>query len=226
MGMKFSVVIPVGPKKRHTVYLPQAIESVMDQNSDILDQILLVNDGDMIREIDFPYGSLFSTFVTGITVGIPAACNLGVIRARNEFVILLGSDDKLLPGCLELCAEAWEQYRDPLGWYYMGVEYSNGETQNTPCAAAMFHKEFFRFTGGFPPESVVGSTDHIFTSVLMAQKGKTWHGDFYRISDKTLYWHRVHENRDTDIRKAQGWMPAIKQVKEQLERTWQPKGFR
>jgi hypothetical protein len=153
-------------------------------------------------------------------LGVPVAFNVGVGLAKNEHVLLMGSDDKLLPGCLDACRKSIKTYDDPLGWYYLGVEYSDGRRQNTPCHASVITKELWNLTGGFPPESAVGACDTILLSALMRAKGKEWKGDFYKVSEKSFYWVRVHPEMET-IRRS-NWMPIADQVRALFAIEWKP----
>jgi len=91
--MRISVVIP-SYNRKHT--LERALQSVFDQTSRV-DEVILVDDGstdgssEMVRQ-QFP-----SVIVlTQPNLGVSAARNHGIARARCEWIALLDSDDSWL----------------------------------------------------------------------------------------------------------------------------------
>jgi hypothetical protein len=131
------------------------------------------------------------TSYSNLISNIADAFNFGVSQARNELVFLLGSDDRLMSRCLELCYAAYQHFGDPLGWYSVGVEYSNGFTQNTPCMAAMVTRTLWNKAGGLKRDfSPYPACEIEFISRMILAKGEL--GATYRVSDEVLYWHRIH----------------------------------
>lgn len=218
MATPISVVIPVGPRPEHDRWLYEAVKSI---ETDEGDEIVVVNNGIIpLPGLPMPRTKI-RTWRSPWSLGVPVAFNVGVGLAKNEHVLLMGSDDLLLPGCLDTCRKSIEDHKDPLGWYYLGVEYSDGRTQNVPCHASVITKTLWEFTGGFPPESAVGACDTILISILLHNHSKAWTGDFYQVSKKPLYWWRQHPDQETRRRKS-SWGPIAKLVRDVLTVEWKP----
>lgn len=187
MSVPVSVVIPIGPLLHQQEYLEECFESVRQQTH-IPEDVVLVYDHKALRmgrdDID-SFGNI------GNPLGISEAFNKGVALAKFELVFLLGSDDRLMPRCLELCYAAYQHFQAPLGWYSVGVEYSNGHTQNTPCLAAMVTRTLWNKAGGLKRDySPYPSCEIEFISRMLLANGEL--GATYRVSDEILYWHRIH----------------------------------
>ena len=92
--MRISVVIP-SYNRKHT--LDRALQSVLDQTSRV-DEVILVDDGstdgssEMVRQ-QFPEVIV----VKQPNLGVSAARNRGIAKARCEWIALLDSDDSWLP---------------------------------------------------------------------------------------------------------------------------------
>lgn len=215
-----SVVIPIGPKPYHVRWLDEAVQSILDQARPEDRIVLFLNGRPTVSGYSDPR-ILFHSMPCPL--GNPIAFNAGVAVATTELCILMGSDDRLLPGCLDAAQEAWARHQDPLGYYYLGVEYSDGRTQNTPCQAAMVTQQLWRHTGGFAPESAVGSCDTMFLSSLIRAKQRgLFKGDFYAVDSVPRYWWRVHPESETSGGRDVRWGPIIGQVRDLLTDIYQP----
>lgn len=154
-------------------------------------------------------------------LGIPAAPNIGIALGGTDLVFQMSCDDKLKADCLEECWKEWQHRQDPLGYYWVGVEYSHGETQALPCGHAMIHKALWRRTGGFPPEAAVGHCDPIFMSMMLTHAhGDERAGTLYPVAGgRPLYWHREHDDQYT---KNQHVFPtAIDQILQWFTNQWE-----
>lgn len=212
-----SVVIPVGPDPAYLGWLPECIESVINQTyrpkeiiliddrADIEDRIstlvgypLYVDawKGDVITRLyraeeqnkpDIIY------YKTPWKVGVADAFNFGVSLSTSDLVFMLGSDDKLHPDCLELCVESYEQHNLD-AWYHVTIETQGGEIVKHFNNAAMVTKKLWNWLGGFPPSSGVAACDAVLISILMV------HAPTRLIQvapGKPLYWAREHDHQDT-----------------------------
>lgn len=205
MNAPISVVIPVGPHPHNTRWLHECIDSVRHQ-SVMPREILLIDDG---AQLDPERWRGVRCWRAPWRSGVAHAFNFGVALANSRLVVMLGSDDKLLPRCIEECWNTWQRLEDPLGYYYLPVEYADGRTQNVPCNAAMVHKALWQHTGGFPVESAVGACDTVLISMIMAGNGR--YGHLHSVSDTPLYWYRNHAETDTETRR--GWHGIAAQVR-------------
>lgn len=153
-------------------------------------------------------------------VGPAAGMNFGVSLADSSLVIMACADDRLLPACVERCWQAWERHQNPLGYYYLGVQYSDGKEQNVACGAAMVTKDLWEYTGGFPPQCAVGAADHIFLSALIAGSRDGYSkAQILRVSDEVTYWYRMHDNTET----SKNIWPAVDAVRDWFTVNWRPR---
>lgn len=221
-----SVVIPVGPKPSHEKWLAEMLGSIADQTVEPY-EVIIVSDGtmrdrhpwyDIMR--DKSYQGDVRIWNNPWNVGPSDCMNFGVGLANNELVLMACADDKLMPRCIELCWDAWQKYNNPLGYYYLGVQYSGGEQQNTACGAAMVTKALWQYTGGFPPHCAVGAADHIFLSAMIAGSRDGYSkAQILRVSDELTYWYRQHDDTET----SRNVWPAIEAVRDWFTSAWRPR---
>lgn len=216
-----SVVIPVGPAPFHRQWLTEAIQSVEAQAS-ASDEIVLINDGGAPLELS-SHACQTQVYTFPTNIGCVGAWNTGVSIARNEHVLFLGADDRLLPGCLDGLRMAWYRSQDPLGYYFLAVDYEDGRTQNVPCQAAMVTKTLWRYTGGFPLEAALGAIDNIFVQMLLSggERGVS-RAKVYSVSPQPLYWYRPHALTET-VTRSQRWFGVIAIVRDDLSAKWLPR---
>lgn len=242
-----SVCIPVGPEPHFKTFLPEALESLLEQTLQpagivIIDDMaglsaedifmlqrpgdVLVMDKDgprVVKEesrndyfIREPYVRVWRS---PWRLGIPAVANIGIALGPTDWVFQFSCDDKLKPDCLEECWKEWERRKDPLGYYWVGVEYSTGETQALPCGHAMVTKQLWRHTGGFPVETAVGGCDAALVSILLEHHGQA--GTLYAVAGgRPLYWHREHDKQYTKHQNAHP--DSILDVRGTVTKRWKP----
>ena len=194
-----TVVIPVGPDPIYRKYLTECIDSVRAQTCPP-SELLIIDDQAHLPELQYPrnwdaYHSAAAIqgrlWETPWLSGVAHSFNFGVALARNDLVFMLGSDDRLEPHCLEDCVAAYEASGKRPGYYWVDVQYSDGEQQRLACNAAMVHKAMWRSSGGFPVESAVGPCDTMLVSILMTHPEA---GAMYHVESKTPpYWYRRHD---------------------------------
>lgn len=213
MDVPITVTIPVGPYPENKRWLNECIESVKSQSVQP-SEILIIDDQAHLRDIQG-----VRIWKTPWLSGVPHAFNFGVALANNDLVFMLGSDDKLWPDCIKACWDVWQQEKDTRGYYYVGVQYSTGEIQNTPCNAAMVHKDLWKATGGFPIESTIGMCDNMLFQIMV----KHGVGSFHKVSESLLYWYRDHSKSDTRRRfnTSMGRLKICQQVKMVISGNWQ-----
>ncbi|HPR63850.1 MAG TPA: glycosyltransferase [Thermoanaerobaculia bacterium] len=102
--VEISIVIPT---KNRPKELAESLRS-LDQPSSVAKEVIVVDDGsdpplihEALKLSSFP---LFILRNEG-TPGAPAARNLGLARARGEYIFFLDDDDEILPGSLDALLE-------------------------------------------------------------------------------------------------------------------------
>jgi len=194
-----TVAIPVGPHPANILWLAEALESITAQ-SIWPEEILLIQDREMLEVSEPGDGPPLRIWKAPWKLGVAHAFNFGVALANTELVLMMGSDDRLLPDCLAACWSSWRERPQPLGYYYMAVLYPDGHIQGDPCNAAMVTKALWRHTGGFPIESAVGMPDSVLISMILAAQGKL--GMLMPIPGGPYYYYRQHPDTDTEQRRA------------------------
>lgn len=202
MSHGITIVVPVGPNPAYLEYLPECLASIENQMGED-DQILIIDDQAQLQLEEFRlvlfaeyrYFNTRKTFWrTPWLSGCAHAWNYGVALAANEWCILMGSDDKLLPGALDACREVITSDPDPLGYYHMTFQLDTGEILSHYNNAALVSKALWKHTGGFPITSTVGAPDALLISIMMVHMPEHLH----QLKEGTpLYWVRQHEHQDT-----------------------------
>ena len=214
MTIPISVTIPVGPHPANKRWLLDCVESVVAQSYPA-DEILLIDDQANLDLTVFDTVSNWLSLNDGEGLqtpgnvriwptpwlsGVAHAFNFGVALARNDLVVMLGSDDLLEPWALEDLAASFEKAkREPLGYYAFALKYMDtGEEQNLPCNAAAVTKQLWKHNGGFPVESAIGAPDTMLLSIMMANPEA---GKIIKIDSKQPpYLYRRHPETDTATR--------------------------
>lgn len=210
-----TVVIPVGPEPRHSHYLDEAFDSVPDRTP-----VIIVDD--MTTDLGrFAYECRIVENLWRLGVG--ASFNVGVASAVTPNVLMLGADDYLSPDCIEVASREIDRIGDPLGYYYLPIEYvgdwetqTNEKRAHVPNNCAIVTKELWKLTGGFPPEACE-KPDTVFVSMMMRHHSKHLHA--IGSIDHPLYYHRVHPGQET--KRSNVYWPAIDIIRDTFTRTWQ-----
>lgn len=221
--MEITVVVPVGPHPGNKRYLPECLNSIINQTAEV-QEVLIINDQANLVETEVIPGILLAKtriWPTPWLSGVAHAFNFGVALAAHELVFMLGSDDRLEPWCIADCRRAYESTkRDNLVYYAVDVAYSDGRSQSLPCHAAMVTKSLFRLNGGFPVESAVGAPDTMLLSIMLGNSPRA--GRIHRVvSTQPPYWYRVHDETDTARRGAK-YAGVMRSIRDILTKTWEP----
>lgn len=224
-----TIVIPIGPEPSHREWANEALESAVVELQP-LDALLVVADGWMTSNMEVCAWALKQLdlwpYRPGPTVpdvhgyrlpwrmGVAGAFNAGVGWAQTELVVMLGSDDLLLPGAIDACVGTWEDNDRADAYYWMSIEYGDDrkdKIQALPCNAAMVTRAFWRWSGGFPVETASGAPDAALVSMLMVHAPEK----LIAVQQGTAFqWVRVHEGQDTAGRAP--WQGVIHQTRDIL----------
>ncbi|OUW17183.1 MAG: hypothetical protein CBD18_05380 [Opitutales bacterium TMED158] len=110
-----SVFIPL---YNRVAFIAETIESALRQTT-LPDEVLVVDDGstDGSPEIVERFQSRGVRLVRKPHTGAPETRNLGVAEANGDYVVTVGSDDVMLPHCIEALLEGYKE-RPELDLYY------------------------------------------------------------------------------------------------------------
>lgn len=208
LAAPITIAIPVGPHPSNTRWLGECLASIAEQTMPP-DEVLLIDDGAHLGPI--PNTRIWATpWPSGVAHGF----NYGVALARNDLVLMLGSDDRLMPDAVATCWSSWCAVRDAHGYYYLPIQYDDGRRQHVPCNAAMVHKALWTLNGGFPIEGAVGACDTLLINKMQVTNGRL--GTLYPIgnADHPLYWYRAHAETDTNTRRK--WHGVVAVIRNML----------
>lgn len=109
--LNFSVIIPTCNRHQQ---LAQAIHSLKDQNPDLIQELIIVEDGDARPIVNDVSGLALKTLRTGSRSGPGAARNRGARSAEAELLLFMDDDITLPSGSLEeIAAHYKSQNRQP-----------------------------------------------------------------------------------------------------------------
>ena len=184
---QITVVVPVGPNKVYRQWLGECLDSIRMQTYPA-HEIILIDD---MAHLDERETAGCKVYKNPWLIGCGLSWNFGVALSATNCVFLMGSDDGLMPECLEACALA---YSDPYGYYNVTCIDSNGTVIDLFNNAAMVTKKLWALTGGFPITSTVGAPDGLLLSILI----KHFPQHLHQVrKGEPLYWVRVHPDQDT-----------------------------
>ena len=208
-----SIAIPVGPHPSNTRWLNECLASIAEQTMPA-DDVLLIDDGAGLDMDSLPPLPGLRIWRTPWRSGVAHGFNFGVALAKHDLVIMLGSDDRLMPDAVAECWRTWQQIHDPHGYYYLPVLYHDGRVQHVPCNAAMVHKGLWELTGGFPIEGAVGACDALLMNKMQVANGRL--GTLYPVGveEHPLYWYRAHDETDTNVRRK--WHGVVAVIRNML----------
>lgn len=186
-----TVIITVGPKEHHKRWLGECLESIRQQTIKA-DEILIIDDCAFLKqeEVGDDVRIWRTPWVSGSVHGV----NFGVALAMNDLVLHVASDDVIRPWCIADCLAEYKRRQDPLGYYWLDVEYSDGRIQKLASGPSMVTKELWRHTGGLPLEGTIGAADFMFICAMnevRGHAGRLWHVQ----SDEAPYWFRLHKDQ-------------------------------
>lgn len=211
-----SVVIPMYNYGR---YLPQTVESLINQTYPVK-EIIMVNDGspdnslEVANELVKKYSDHKLIIVDKPNGGLASARNAGIKVTTSEYIMCLDSDDILVPGAI---AEHMGLIEDDMTVAQCGlmefgerhISYSPTTPTslerilraNTIFCNAVFSKRMWEVVGGYDESETLryGREDHEFWVRLLAA------GCYVRTSDFIALRYRVHQNNMTKMTLHPNW---------------------
>jgi glycosyltransferase involved in cell wall biosynthesis len=212
-----TVAIPIGPYPHNTRWVDEAIDSALAQVPEPR-EVLLIDDMSDYNVHHRSETVKITHWRSPWRLGVAHAFNFCVAVAQEQHVLMLGSDDRLMPRCLESCVRTLQQNHWKDAYYWLGIRFSDGRPdQQIPVNAAVTTKRFWQLTGGFPVETASGAPDAHFRRLLHVH----FQGSMIPIANGApLYWYRAHEEIYTATRPQ--WWGVIQQTSDVLMGTWEP----
>jgi glycosyltransferase involved in cell wall biosynthesis len=145
-AVKKSLVSVIVPSYNHGIYLPDAIDSVLNQTHSSV-EVIVVDDGstDNTREAAARYGDRVR-YEYQSNQGLAAARNTGLRLVSGDFVVFLDADDLLLPTMMEQGLKRFEAQPDAgvvhCGWIYASTDLSDLSWRKTPTREGLLFKTF------------------------------------------------------------------------------------
>lgn len=153
-------------------------------------------------------------------VGVADSFNFGVALAQANLVFMLGSDDKMMPTCLEEVVKAYDTHQVE-GWYNVTHITEGGAVGAVPNNTAAVTKELWNWLGGFPPSAGVAACDALLLSILMVHAPEK----IIQVKEGTpLCWLREGAYQDT--RKNMAYFAqsrAVEIIRDLEAKRWTPK---
>lgn len=179
--MRTSIIIPLYNQKDFFV---EAIESALAQTVPV--EIIVVNDGstDGSRFVIDDYEDRVK-IIHQVNKGLSSARNTGIMNATTEFVLMLDSDDKLLPTAVERIEKVFDDTDADIvspSFTHFGLNNSDVILQMRPtlddfksgnkvgyCSA--FRRSDLLMVGGYSPRMIWGYED-LALSIDLLKRGK------------------------------------------------------
>jgi hypothetical protein len=108
-------------------------------------------------------------------------------------IFMIGSDDKMLPECLEKCLQSYED-KQIEGWYGVTYQIESGAVSSIPNNTCMVTKKLWKALGGFPPSAGVAACDALALSIMMVHMPERI---LHVPSEGPLCWLREGDYQDT-----------------------------
>lgn len=196
-----SVIMPC---YNHGKYLSEAIESVITQNYDNW-ELIIVDDGstDNSSEVAKHYVEKDNriSYIYQRNAGPSAARNRGVKKSRGKYLHFLDGDDKISSKYLSTSVAYMENHKECKVFYsrckFFGeremefhlnyIDYKHLLCQNSIVMACVIRREDFELIGGFD-ENMRGYEDwELFIRLL-------YHNDIIYKHPEVLFFYRIHNN--------------------------------
>lgn len=223
MNDGITIVVPVGPQPEYKEYIAECLDSIECQMRED-DQIIIIDDQAHLGVDSFKdytrYAPVYSVdpwgengarlkYDTPWVVGCADAWNFGVSLARNNLVLLMGSDDALYLGALDAIRESYNRHDQMDALYHLTIRITEGPDKGVHSLfnnAAAVTKGLWKMTGGFPPSAGVGAPDALLISILMVHMPER----LIQVREKEpLYWCRTHSAQDTPRQAGVFWNEVI-----------------
>lgn len=196
--IRTTIIVPTFNQKD---FLQEAIDSALAQT--VPCEVIVVNDGstDGSRFILDDYADRVKV-IHQVNKGLPSARNTGIMNATTELILMLDSDDKLLPTCVERIEKVFDDTDADIvsaSFTHFGLNNSDIILQMRPtledfksgnkvgyCSA--FKRSDLLMVGGYSPRMIWGYED-LALSIDLLKRGKK----IYTIPEP-LWLYRLKSN--------------------------------
>jgi glycosyltransferase involved in cell wall biosynthesis len=140
--MSESLITVIIPCYKQAHLLGEAIESVLEQQTSGQVEVIVVDDGspDNTSEVAARYATV--KCVRQENQGLSAARNTGLRESTGGFLVFLDSDDRLLPGALEVGLRCMDEHQDAAfvcgHTRYIGFDGKAIEHPQRPCVGVSY----------------------------------------------------------------------------------------
>lgn len=155
--MKFSVLISVY-KKENPLFLNNSLSSILEQQTIIPDEIIIIKDGTLTKSLDLvlnrynvKYPRIFKVYGYSENKGLGYALNYGLNKSSNEIIFRMDSDDIAKSSRFEKQLEVFKENKNNLAIVGSSIEEFNctphdlNRFRNVPCSSLEIHnKKFYR----------------------------------------------------------------------------------
>lgn len=199
MTLPISMVIPCF---RQEQWVKLAVDSVKEQSDDVT---IIYDSGEHGHWKDYCEQCGYISIGGFYRMGVCAARNIAIERARNDLILCLDADDRLYPDGLQKLYDAWK----PNTWCYGDTYTEIGEDEsviremenpqpqlifrkNLCFSTFLFHRDDWRKVGGFDPDFEPLEEDYGYQCALVNAGVKA-----VRVDNCRTYKRMIHTNSRT-----------------------------
>ena len=203
--MKLSIIIPYYNTENFTDELLNVLEPQITKEC----EVILVDDGS--DEIYEPYQDFVRVFVFKENKGVSAARNLGLKKAKGDYIVFIDSDDLVTEDYIQQIFKAIENNPDTVYLSWRSIDHKLGKIIASPTDEfnpynrcvwnRVFSREYIK--GLTFPEGVQIGEDDAFLNSLPEAKSKTY-------VKKQIYLYRSGRCGSLIWRYHHGELPEIK----------------
>lgn len=220
MKNELPLVSVITPCYNYAHFLPEAIESILQQKHSHL-ECIIVNDGssDNTEEIAAKYCKLDARvkYVKQENQGLPSARNTGISMAKGKYILPLDADDKISPDYASKAVEVLESNPN-MGIVYCETLFFGSTTRkfnlkpyslseilisNLIPHAGFFRKEDWAAGGGYNTNMKLGWEDYDFWLSII-ELGR----EVYKIPEVLYYYRQGHTSMRDVTNKHQAQLHA------------------
>ena len=217
--VKVSFVCPIYNKKK---YLPYVLKSIKEQKGSFEKEYIFINDGSQDGSLEYLKKSTSKwkniQIINQTNKGPASATQLGIIRAKGDFIKLVGGDDIMAPFCTKLLLTMIKKYNTVAVFSkyelldnYKNINYQNDLVKNFRILNKPLLKTIKSSFSGTTPNLFCnksikisgGCEEKIFVEDFSLVLGLSNLGNFCFIDNITSYGPKNDQERIMISKKAQ-----------------------